>query len=205
MSIAKISLEKCLLDSSFCDCSEYPSLAIDLRYGTENNLLKKNVYGGFQRVILHKLAAEKLLTACLYLEKKYSDYSFLVFDALRPQSAQEAFWKEVEGTDMQKYFANPLKGSIHSYGFAIDIGLCTKKDLKEVDFGTEFDALVPESEPQLEEHFLKKGILTTEQINNRRILREAMITGGFLPIPHEWWHFDALPPAEVRNRFQRVP
>ena len=31
--------------------------------------------------------------------------------------------------------------------------------------------------------------LPQEQINNRMILREAMVSNGFRPVAEEWWHF----------------
>ena len=31
--------------------------------------------------------------------------------------------------------------------------------------------------------------LTSAQIGNRRILREAMVAAGFKPLAEEWWHF----------------
>lgn len=31
--------------------------------------------------------------------------------------------------------------------------------------------------------------LTQEQIDNRMILRDAMVSNGFCPLPEEWWHF----------------
>ena len=31
--------------------------------------------------------------------------------------------------------------------------------------------------------------LTQEQIDNRMILRKAMVDNGFRPLPEEWWHF----------------
>ena len=31
--------------------------------------------------------------------------------------------------------------------------------------------------------------VTSQQYNNRMILREAMISNGFSPLSTEWWHF----------------
>ena len=33
------------------------------------------------------------------------------------------------------------------------------------------------------------GDLTEEQLNNRKLLREAMMSHGFKPLSTEWWHF----------------
>ena len=64
--------------------------------------------------------------------------------------------------------------------------------------------LRPVAQPQLEDRFLAEGVLTAKHIANRKILREAMMAGGYTQLPHEWWHFDALPKAEVRSQYQIV-
>lgn len=175
----------------------------DLRYGTARNLLCQNVYGDFQRVLLHREAAEKFLRACNDLAAARPGWSFLVFDALRPQSAQIAFWNLVKGTEQEPYFANPEKGSLHSYGFAIDLTLVNHKGLV-LDMGTDFDDLSDLAQPRYEEKFLQERRLSREQVENRRILRGFMENAGFEQLPHEWWHYDALPGAEVRGRHTRL-
>jgi len=39
---------------------------------------------------------------------------------------------------------------------------------------------------------------------NRRILPETMEEAGLLQLPIEWWHFDALPAAEVKSSYTLV-
>lgn len=193
------SLERALNHPDYEDLSGLKNVVVDLRYGSTNNLLGKDVYGGFQRVLLHKIAAEKFKIAS---QKLPSAYQFLVFDALRPQSAQIQFWNLVKGTPQQPYFADPDKGSVHSFGLAIDLGLL--RDGKELDMGTPFDDLSALSEPSREQEFLQNGKLSAAQLNHRKILRAVMEEAGFLQLPHEWWHYDALPPQEVRAKFQRL-
>lgn len=192
------SLERALSHPDYVDLSDLPNVVVDLRYGTLNNLLQKDVYGGFQRVLLHKIAAEKFKLASHALDKKFK---FIVFDALRPRTAQVEFWNLVKGTAQQIYFADPAKGSLHSYGFAIDLGLLDARG-EELDMGTHFDDLTPLAEPRREKEFLDTGKLTDEQWKNRQILRTVMDQAGFSQLPHEWWHYDALPGDEVRARFQ---
>jgi D-alanyl-D-alanine dipeptidase len=31
-----------------------------------------------------------------------------------------------------------------------------------------------------------------------------MTNGGFLQLPHEWWHYNALPEEEIRKNYQIV-
>ena len=202
MNEPRKSLEACLAHSDFVNVTPFAGVAVDLRYGTTNNLLGKDVYGGFQQVILHKEAAKKFRVACELLASRYRG-KFLVFDALRPQSAQRAFWDLVKGTPQQPYFADPAKGSIHSFGFAIDLSLQDENG-QELDMGTAFDELSALAEPRREEEFLASGALSQNQVRNRKLLRSIMQDAGFFSIPHEWWHFDALPPSEVRANYRLV-
>ena len=199
---SRLALEAAAKNPDFQDVSLDPAVKVDLRYGTANNLLHRDVYGGFQKALLHRIAAEKFFRACEILRSQRPDLQFLVFDALRPQTAQVEFWNLVKGTPQQPYFADPAKGSIHSFGFAIDLSLCDSKG--ELAMGTEFDDLSPLAEPRREEEFLQSGQLRKDQLENRKLLRSILEQAGFLSIPHEWWHFDALPPSEVRAKFRIV-
>ncbi len=201
MVSSKAALENAARHPDFVDLTDIPNVKVDLRYGSENNLLKKNVYSGFQRVLLHKVAAVKFREACRLLQEQKPQFSFLVFDALRPQTAQKQFWELVKGTPQQPYFADPAKGSIHSFGFAIDLSLWHQKELP---MGTEFDDLSPLAEPRREKEFLESGELAPEHYKNRLLLRSIMEAAGFLSIPHEWWHFDALAPSDVRSNYRLV-
>ena len=199
----KGSLERALQDPDYVDCTNYPGVQVDLRYGGTNNLLKRDVYSGFQSVLLHKIAAEKFAKACESLARQSAHHHFLVFDALRPRSAQIEFWNLVKGSPQESFFANPEKGSIHSFGLAIDLSLCDLQK-QEIDMGTGFDDLTELAAPSKENELYQSGRLTQNQIQNRQLLRNVMLAAGFFPISHEWWHFDALKPAEVRAAFKQL-
>lgn len=202
-SPARASLEAALRNPDYADLTELPNVRAELRYSSTNNLLARDVYGGFQRVLLHQLAAKKFARASQLLSKKFPSFRFVVFDALRPQSAQVEFFRLVKGTPQEPYFADPAKGSLHSYGFAIDLSLLGP-DGRELDMGTPFDDLSPLAEPQREEEWLAAGKLTKLQVDNRLRLRSVMTEAGFAQLPHEWWHYDALPAQEVREKFRRL-
>jgi D-alanyl-D-alanine dipeptidase len=101
------------------------------------------------------------------------------------------------------YLADPARGSIHSYGMALDITLLDETG-KELDMGTGFDDMTDLSHPALEEGFLVAGKLTEAQVVNRRLLREAMLEAGFFGIRTEWWHFDCGDRELVRATYRRV-
>ena len=196
------ALEAALRNPDFLDVSDLPNVAVHLRYGTTQNILKRDIYGGFQRALLHKLAAEKFARASVLLALRHPGFKFLIYDTLRPHSAQIEFWNLVKGTPQQPFFADPDKGSIHSFGFAIDLGLLSPAG-DELDMGTPFDDLTELAGPEHETAMLGAGRLSKTQLENRLVLREIMGEAGFLQLPHEWWHFDALPGAEVRASYRR--
>lgn len=199
---SRAALEDALRNPDFEDVSALANVRVNLRYGTKQNLLNRDVYGGFQRALLHKIAAQKFRLASALLAARNPSRKFIIFDALRPQSAQVEFWELVKNTPQQHYFADPARGSIHSYGFAIDLSLCDDSGL-ELDMGTSFDDLTPLAEPRRESEFLSNGKLTAIQIAHRLELREVMEEAGFIQLPHEWWHYDALPGADVREGYPR--
>jgi D-alanyl-D-alanine dipeptidase len=122
---------------------------------------------------------------------------------LRPRSIQRVLWSHVVGTEGEKYIANPDLGSLHNFGFAVDLSVLDEYG-QELDMGAGFDDFRPVAQPQLEQEFLKEGRLSPRHIQNRLVLRDAMQEAQFAQLAHEWWHFDALAKAEVRQKFQIV-
>ncbi len=178
-------------------------LAIELKYATTDNFVGQNMYGEFNKAYLHKIAAAKLERAIQNLKAIHPKYKLVVYDALRPRSVQYVLWDRVRGTDRQKYVANPKGGSIHNYGFALDISILDESG-KPLDMGTPFDDFTELAQPRLEQQFLKQGKLTEQQIKNRLLLRKVMEDAGFIQLPVEWWHFDALPKSELKSKFKMV-
>lgn len=191
------------LPAEFKNLKDLPHVVVDLRYASTNNFMNKNVYGEFQETFLHKKAYAMLKAASEELHRLHPGYRLLVFDALRPRHVQRILYAFVKGTSEEKYVANPDKGSMHNYGFAVDLSIQDDKD-QELDMGTPFDDFTELSQPQKEEQFLKQGKLTAQQFKNRKLLRDVMERQGFKVLPHEWWHFDALPGDQVRKNYKLV-
>lgn len=203
MASAEKSLNFVLASSEFVELQPARDLKIDLRYASQNNFCGRNLYGPFNRAFLHKTSAEMLSAARGELARRAPGFSFVIFDALRPQSVQKILWSLVVGTEGQKYFANPEQGSMHSFGFAIDLSLIDVSG-RELDMGAGFDDFREISQPKFEERFLASGELSGEHLANRLLLRECMVSAGFIQLPSEWWHYDALPKTEVRAKYQIV-
>ncbi|HTO55955.1 MAG TPA: M15 family metallopeptidase [Myxococcota bacterium] len=190
-----------LADPQYVEIGTLPGISLDLRYASENNFLHTNVYGPFDRAFLRKPAADKLSAALETLAREHRGWKIRVYDALRPRSVQRLFWARVVGTPQQPYVADPEKGSLHNYGFALD---CTLQDDsgKELDMGTGFDDFSERAEPEREAALLKSGQLTAVQVANRKLLRRIMTGAGFAQRPNEWWHYDALPLEQARADHQ---
>jgi D-alanyl-D-alanine dipeptidase len=197
------SMEFIALSRDFVEIQPSPAVDIDLRYASQNNFTGKNLYGIFNKAYLHHIAGEKLSEAIKTLENLKPGYRLVIYDALRPRSVQKILWDYVKGTEKESYVANPKGGSIHNFGFAVDLSLLDTKG-KEVDMGTYFDEFSPLSQPQLEEKFLREGKLSQEALDNRHLLRKIMESAGFIQLPIEWWHFDALPKKEVKEKYKII-
>jgi D-alanyl-D-alanine dipeptidase len=148
-------------------------------------------------------AADGLEKAAAWLAQARPGYRMIVLDALRPHRVQVAIWADVAGTPAALYFADPAKGSIHSFGMAVDVTLLDPQG-QEVDMGSGFDEMSLKSHPAMNDEHLALGVLTAAQITERGWLHAAMVRGGFRGIPTEWWHFDFGDREHVRQHLPRV-
>jgi D-alanyl-D-alanine dipeptidase len=190
-------------DPAFRHLSTIGGIAVDLRYATPDNFVGRDLYSPYDCAWLHRDAAAALERVVAWLQTARPDCTALVLDALRPQRVQQQLWDALAGTDLQMYLANPQRGSIHSFGMALDITLLDA-DGRELDMGTGFDDMTELSHPALEARFLASGALTAQQVANRQLLRDAMFQAGFVGINTEWWHFDCGDRNVVRQTFSRV-
>lgn len=187
----------------FRHLSSIAGIAVDLRYASANNFVGRDLYSPFDCAWLHREAAEALEQVVAWLARERPGVTALVLDALRPQRVQEQLWEALAGTGLQMYLADPVRGSIHSYGMALDITLLDEAGV-ELDMGTGFDDMTELSHPALEDGFVLAGSLSEQQLANRRLLRAAMLQAGFVGINTEWWHFDCGDRELVRATFHRV-
>ena len=187
----------------FRHLSTIAGIAVDLRYATPNNFIGRDLYSPYDCAWLHRDAACALERVVAWLKARRPGCTPLVLDALRPQRVQQQLWDALAGTDLQMYLAHPQRGSIHSFGMALDITILDE-DGRELDMGTGFDDMTELSHPALEARFLASSELSAEQVANRQLLRDAMFQAGFVGINTEWWHFDCGDRNLVRQTFRRV-
>ena len=197
------AIESIASHPDFRPLASIAGVKVDLRYGSANNFVGRDLYSPLDCAWLHRHAAEGLEKTIAWLACQHADLRLLVLDALRPQRVQEQLWEALQGTDLLSYLANPVRGSIHSFGMAVDITLVDSRG-SELDMGTPFDDLSERSHPALEDAMLARFELTASQIGNRTTLREAMQQGGFKAISSEWWHFDCGDRDVVRAEYTRI-
>jgi len=188
------------IEKNFVEINPSNEVVLDLKYATNDNFMKQNVYSGFNRCFVSPVTHLMFTKACAELRLFHPDLQFLIWDALRPRAVQILFHTHLKGTPFENYIASPYPGSLHNFGMAMDLTLQTK-DGQPLDMGTDFDDFSDLSQPKLEKKFLASGQLTQQQFNNRLLLRQILEDQGFQVLEHEWWHFNALPKNEVYQQF----
>ena len=200
---ASLASEDIASSPEFRHLSTIRGIAVDLRYASPDNFVGRDLYSPFDCAWLHRDAAAGLENAVAWLAAQRPGLTALVLDALRPQRVQQQLWDALDGTGLRMYLADPERGSIHSFGMALDITLLDERG-RELDMGTGFDDLSERSHPALEAALLARGELTPAQVANRQLLRNAMTQAGFVGINSEWWHFDCGDRELVRRNYRRV-
>jgi len=178
-------------------------IVVDLRYAGPHNIIGRVLYRGIDCAWIRREAAAGLEAAARWLAVHHPAHRLIVLDALRPQRVQAAIWRDVAGSAAEHYFADPARGSIHSFGMAVDVTLLDGQG-HELDMGAGFDEMSVRSHPALEAEQLAAGAITPAHVAAREMLRGAMAAGGFAGIPNEWWHFNHGDPERIRREFPRV-
>lgn len=200
------TLEQSIIDAGLVNIQDVdPSIEIDIRYSTENNFMKKDVYGHLNRAYLQPSVAEDLAKCQAYLKEKDSTLTLLVYDAVRPRSVQQYMWDILDMPiwEKTKFVSNPANGSVHNYGCAVDLTIA-KVGGDTLDMGAGYDDARKIAYPRYEQTYLDSGMLSLEQIENRKLLREVMKAGGFWNIQTEWWHFNRYSRNTAKSMFEII-
>lgn len=205
-TLGKSEIEKELEQLGLCNVAEeVPGVEVYMVYATPYNFMGRVLYEELDEAYLVPEAMEKLRMANEILRKKRLDLHLVVYDAARPRSIQQQMWKAVENTELQEFVANPNRrgGGPHNYGIAVDVTLvdCTGHPLP---MGSEYDYFGDRARVDLEPQLIAKGEISERELKNRKLLREIMTEAGWLTIPSEWWHFNAMPLAEASQRLSVI-
>ncbi|NCP62776.1 MAG: D-alanyl-D-alanine dipeptidase [Alphaproteobacteria bacterium] len=158
-------------------------LILDLAYATSQNFTGNPVYAR-SLCYLHKDAHEKLLKALEIANAQ--GYALKIFDAFRPQEAQEKLWAFCSDPT---YICPPEKGSPHSRGVAVDLTLVDQETGQDLDMGTPFDDFTVFS------HHGNTDI-NQEAQRNRCLLTGIMTLAGWDFFKTEWWHYQLFQARE---------
>lgn len=206
--LALDTLEQRLISLGLVDVQSInPNIKVDLKYSTDDNFMKTNVYGTLNRAYLQQKPAEMLSRAQELLSARDSNLYLLVYDAVRPVWVQWKMWHILDSIPVSKrvkFVSNPKNKSVHNYGAAVDLTLCDPLGIP-LDMGAGFDDSREIAYPSKETYYLSLGLLTQEQVNNRKLLREVMKKAGFSNLDTEWWHFNAMSRDKAKRMYQVVP
>lgn len=155
------------------------SIQYDIRYATTNNFMGVKFYSE-ARAFLQRPAAVALVRVHRALKDK--GYGLLIHDAYRPWYVTKMFW-DATPDSLKIFVADPMKGSRHNRGCAVDLTLCDLKTGKAVEMVSGYDEFSDRAFPDY-----MGG--TSLQRWYRELLREAMESEGFQVYDWEWWHFD---------------
>jgi len=161
-----------------------PNIILDLRYATNNNFMKRNMY---PKKTKHSFMRLQAVSALSQVQKELNDmgYGLKIFDAYRPYSVTEKFWELVHD---DRYVADPSKGSGHNRGIAVDLTIVDLRTKKEITMPTGFDNFSDSAHHDF-------MALSNEALKNRKLLKDIMEKHGFVTMQTEWWHY-SLPNAE---------
>jgi D-alanyl-D-alanine dipeptidase len=152
---------------------------------------------------LRKEVAAKLSQAQKILKTNHPELSLQTLDCARPRSVSEKMYQKMKGTKYEKYVADPKTGSMHNYGIAVDITIVDSTG-KELDMGF---SPFRKSNMEIYWQFTKMKLgkkVTKQQKANLQLLSNTMISSGFIPLRHEWWHFDGMPKDQARKMFKII-
>ncbi len=155
-----------------------PDISVDLRYATRHNVVRRPVYPANMPCLLRASTVAHLKKAQASLRRQ--GYGLRIWDAWRPQEAQQVLYAHGGGTGM---FLDPRTGwSRHCGGISLD---ATLVDLEghEQRLPTYFDEDLQKASSNARP---RDPVI----LRNLEILHRAMREAGFTPLEGEWWHFD---------------
>lgn len=154
-----------------------PGVRLDARYATRDSFLGVRMYPD-GRLFAIPAVAERL--ARVQAALRADGLSLVVYDAYRPETVQRRMWARFPDP---RYVADPAKGSNHSRACAVDVSLA-RADGTPLAMPTAYDDFTRRAHRDFMD-------LDADVLANRARLERAMVAEGFVPLPTEWWHFDA--------------
>jgi len=157
-----------------------PTIVIDLRYATPDNVTGHALYPPDMPALVRPTTAARLAKAQEFLRARH--YGLKIWDAYRPLAAQMELWGK---THNGSFVADPQagNGSLHTWGVAVDATLVDEHG-RDVAMPTRFDEF--SGSAKLRYHGDNPAIKL-----HLKVLQTAMRRAGFYGMRTEWWHFIA--------------
>lgn len=155
------------------------TIKLDIRYASKNNFMN-SVFYSEAKAFLQRPAAEALVR--VHRKLKDLGYGLMIHDGYRPWYVTKMFW-DATPEEKRVFVADPLKGSRHNRGCAVDLTLYDLKTGKPVEMVSGYDEFSDRAFPEY-----PGG--TSLQRWHRELLCSAMEAEGFDVYEWEWWHFD---------------
>jgi D-alanyl-D-alanine dipeptidase len=155
------------------------TIHMDIRYATTNNFMEEKFYSQ-ARAFLQRPAAEAVVRAHRALREW--GYGLLIHDAYRPWYVTKMFW-DATPNEQKEFVADPMKGSRHNRGCAVDLTLYDLKTGRPLEMVSGYDEFSHRAYPEY------AGGTSLERWR-RQLLRRVMEAEGFKVFEWEWWHFD---------------
>ena len=158
-----------------------PDIVFDLRYAGPGNFFQTKLYTTNECYlalpVVRRLAIVQDSLRTLGLGIK-------IFDGYRPRAVQFLLWDILPDPT---YVANPVSGSSHNRGGAVDLSLVYLETGGELAMPTVFDHFGPEAGHDYMN-------LPSDVIANRQLLKDMMEqVGGLTSYVAEWWHYSYQP------------
>lgn len=154
-----------------------PRLRFDIRYATPGNFMRRTLYPVARAVAQRPVAAA---LSRVQTRAEAEGYGLLIFDAYRPWRITRAMWEQTP-PDQREFVADPATGSRHNRGASVDLSL--HRDGVEVTMPSPYDDFTPAA-------YRSNTAAPAEALRLSRLLESWMVAEGFVPLPHEWWHYD---------------
>lgn len=173
-----------------------PDIVQEIRYAGSHNFVGEPIRGYKRpKAILSKPAAEALYK--VQQDLKNVGYCLKIFDAYRPQAAVNHFveWAKIENDTLMKreFYPDMDKNDLfssgyiatksgHSRGGTVDLTLIDANTGEELNMGGAYDFF-----GEISHHNTSQ--VSSEQKQNRELLKRTMSKHGFRSYSQEWWHY----------------
>jgi len=158
--------------------SMIPGIVYDLKYASDKNFMRRNMYPARTNYTFLRLPVVKALEQ-VQKELNEKGMGLKIYDAYRPYAVTERFWELVLN---EKYVADPKKGSGHNRGTAVDLTIIYTHNGKDLQMPTYFDNFSDTAHHS----FMN---IPFDALQNRKLLKDVMEKHGFKMFETEWWHY----------------